>query len=121
MLFLLQWPFEQCMSYIPYNGKLAWERIFTNFANWRPLANIFPREVSIIGVVKWAFSDLRNLSPRNLASKQFAKIFSHDYFPLYGIYELYIFVALETLQCVDYSKDSFFATHIYQVHWWGLQ
>ena len=43
---------------VPYSGKFSWEKIFANFANWRPLAKIFFTKIEHCRCGHWAFSNL---------------------------------------------------------------
>ena len=61
---------------VSYSRKFSWKRIFTHFANWRPLTKFSSRKWSIVGVVI-GFSAIHEFFPRNLTWRQFTKIFSH--------------------------------------------
>ena len=57
-----------------------------NFVNWMLFAKIFPTKIDVLWVWSIGFQPIQfvNFFPRNLNFKQFAKIFSHENFPLYG-------------------------------------
>ena len=91
-----------CIPKILYSGKYLWEK-FLQISQIGGLKQQFsPWKMSIAGVVNWAFSNLRNFSLQNLTSKQVAKIFFHENFPLYG--------STCTGVCMCKTKGSYFIT-----------
>ena len=75
---------DKCIPQIlPYSGKLSREKTFVNFAVFWLSAKVFSTKLG--GMVSFGTAKVSNPRKFSLYFHQFAKVFSRESFPLYGI------------------------------------